>query len=393
MSRRAKRALPLISGALAAVVVVGLVYLHPAFPKPRSLPAAAPTPAPPLLPNQYLAAYDFLTPASGWALVEEGTTTLPRFWVFKTTDAAKHWQHQLDGTAASTDTGALTLQFFDRSNGLIALGGTGAVYRTTDGGVHWTVLTLPPFSYSSLVFADRLHGWILGNVLSPDRTRVTPEFYSTSDAGDHWVALPQPPAWQVTGKGGSNNFAFRGRGEGWMGGFAQQSTAYSTIDGGITWQAHPLPVTYAKGGFDLGSPPLQETDVYLLPGAGVLAVAIDQNSTPVGLTSFDGGSTWRRLPPPPGETAYSDFAFQDAFHWWAMRYGTLFKSSDAGQTWKEVAQQLDEWDYVPQLVDAKHAWAQMTVVFPRANPPQGTGLATTSDGGIHWTPVNVPKPS
>jgi photosystem II stability/assembly factor-like uncharacterized protein len=379
-----------MAGALATIVVVGLVYLHPAFPKVVPVPRA---PAPPLISDRYQVTYDFLTSTAGWALVGDQASAQPRFWVFKTTDAAKTWQRQLTGDIGAHNGGSLDIQFFDRDHGIIALGGAATAYRTQDGGGHWTPLALPPFSFASVFFADPAHGWILGTAVSPDLQTATFHFFSTSDAGDHWVALPQPPAWQFAGQGGFNNFAIRRRGEGWMGGFAQQSTVYSTIDGGITWQAHGLPVTYAKGGFDLGARPLQETSVYMLPGTGVLAVAVDENANPVGLTSFDGGSTWRRLPPPPGETAYSDFIFQDTFHWWAMRYGTLFKSSDAGQTWKEVAQQLDEWDYTPQVVDAKHAWAQMTVVFPRSNPPQGTGLATTADGGIHWTPVNVPKPS
>jgi photosystem II stability/assembly factor-like uncharacterized protein len=87
-------------------------------------------------------------------------------------------------------------------------------------------------------------------------------------------------------------------------------------------------------------------------------------------------------------TTYADFTFQDNFNWWAMRFGTLFKSSDAGQSWKQVAQQLDEWDYVPQVVDGQRAWAQMN-----SNPANGTGLATTAAGGLHWNPVNVPNPS
>jgi photosystem II stability/assembly factor-like uncharacterized protein len=393
LSRRGRRALPSMMLALVVIAGTSIAYLHPSLP---SLPKApiVKAPGPPLLPPQYLAAYEFLTPAVGWALVEEGTTTAPQFWVFKTTDAARHWQRQFAGSASSPTAGPLKIQFFDQSSGLIAVGGTGAVYRTHDGGVHWTALTMPAFSYSTLYFSDRLHGWVLGTALSPDPRTFETSLFSTSDAGDHWVALPQPPAWQFAGKGGFSAFAFRGPNEGWIGaGTANEASVYSTIDGGTTWQPHALPVTSAKGGFSDGVPPLLETNVYLLPGSGVLAIAVDQNASPVGLTSFDGGSTWRRLPPPPGETSYGDFIFQDAFHWWAMRYGTLFKTSDAGQTWKEVAQQLDEWDYVPQLVDAKHAWAQMTVVFPSANPPQGTGLATTADGGIHWTPVNVPKPS
>jgi photosystem II stability/assembly factor-like uncharacterized protein len=393
LSRRAARALPLMAGALAAIVVVGLIYVHPAFPKLHSVPRAATPPAPPLLSERYLVAYDFLSPTAGWALVEEGATSAPRFWVFKTTDQARHWQRQLTGSASSPKAGPLKIQFFDRYNGLIALGGTGAVYRTGDGGAHWTALTVPAFSSSSVFFSDRLHGWVIGTVVSLDQGTSESRFFSTSDAGDHWAALPQPPAFLFAGKGGFSEVVFRGPSEGWMGVAAPQSMIYSTIDTGLTWHAHPLPVTSGNGGFAEGSAPLLETTVYLLPGAGVLAVVIDLNGSPVGFTSFDGGSTWRRLPPPPGETTYSDFIFQDTFHWWAMRYGTLFKSSDAGQTWREVAQQLDEWDYIPQVVDAKHAWAQMNVVFPSSNPPHGTGLATTADGGLHWSPVNVPNPS
>jgi len=387
-----------MAGSLAAIVVVGLTYVHPGFPASHPAPRvpAAPSPSvPPLLSARYLVAYDFLTPAAGWALVEDGTTTAPGFWVFKTADAAKHWQLQLAGKASAPTAGPLKIQFFDRDYGLIALGGTGVVYRTRDGGAHWTALTPPALAISSLYFSDPLHGWIVGTVLSIDQRTSTSQVFFTSDGGDHWVQLPPPPAFLFGGKGGGfSEVAFRGVGEGWMGGAASRPTVYTTVDGGVTWIAHALPVTIlGKGGFPDGSAPLVESAVYLLPSAGVLAVAYDPNGSPAGLTSFDGGSTWRRLPPPPGETSYSDFVFQDTFHWWAMRYGTLFKSADAGQSWKEVSQQLDIWDYVPQFLDAKHAWARMVAGAPGPPPTQGTGLAITSDGGVHWTAVNVPRPS
>ncbi len=385
--------MPLIAAALATIVVAGLVYLHPSFPASHSVLMAAPSPTPPLVPQRYLVSYHFLTATAGWALVEEASSAAPRFWVFKTTDTARHWQQEFAGSAMSTNAGPLKIQFFDRNNGLIALGGTDVVYRTGDGGAHWTALTMPSFSYSSLYFSDRLHGWVLGTVLSPDQGTVF-KFLSTFDAGDHWVALPQPPKWQFAGKGGFSNFAFRTPSEGWIGAATpDRATVYSTIDGGMTWQAHVLPVTAGKGGFAQGSGPLLASSVYMLPGAGVLAVTEDLNASPVGLTSFDGGSTWRRLPPPPGNTGYSDFIFQDTFHWLAMRFGTLFKSSDAGQTWKQVSLQLDDWDYLLQVIDAKHAWAQLVPTFPHTSLPEGTGLATTADGGLHWSPVNVPNPS
>ncbi|MGH7761412.1 MAG: WD40/YVTN/BNR-like repeat-containing protein [Candidatus Dormibacteraceae bacterium] len=394
LSQRARHALPLMAGALAAIVVVGLVYLHPALPARQTVLGAAATPPPPLVPERYIVAYDFLTPEAGWAVVEEGTSAAPRFWVFKTSDSARHWQRQFVGSASSLNAGPLKIQFFDRSNGLVALGGSAAAYRTGDGGNHWTALTMPAFSYSSVYFSDRLHGWIMGTVLSPDQRTADSQFFSTSDAGDHWVSLPQPPAWEFAAKGGFSNFVFRTPREGWMGGFAQgQAVVYSTVDAGHTWQPHPLPVTSAKGGLAEGSAPLLGSSVYLLPGHGLLAVADDLNAGPVGLTSFDGGTTWRRLPSPPGNAGYADFVFQDASHWWAMRFGALFKSSDAGMSWKQVSLQLDDWNYLPQVIDAKHAWAQMVGVAPGLAQAPGTGLAVTSDGGLHWTPVQVPVPS
>jgi len=132
------------------------------------------------------------------------------------------------------------------------------------------------------------------------------------------------------------------------------------------------------------------TSVDLLPQVGVIAFFDHYYGQGVAYSTFDGGSTWRWLAPPPGETTYSDFVYQDAFHWWAMRFGTLWKTSDAGQSWKQVSQQTDDWDYRPQVVDAKHAWALL--VGSPGNQVPGTGLAMTSDGGLHWRQVDAPQP-
>lgn len=176
------------------------------------------------------------------------------------------------------------------------------------------------------------------------------------------------------------------------GGRRDKPAVYSTSDGGLTWQAHVLPSSALQPG--QGGKPLQTgTSIMVVPGGGVLAMATDEVGYPVAYSSFDGGTTWRRLVPAPGETRYADLVFVDARNWWAMRFGTLFKTSDAGQTWKQVAQMMDEWDYVPGVIDARHAWAQLRALPAPGNAPQGTGLAMTADGGLHWTFVNVPQPS
>lgn len=396
LSRRASRAMALMAVALIVILVAGFAYLRPQLSgvaKTSALPpGAARSPTPPLLSDVYSAVYDFVSPSVGWALVSDQTQS-PRFWVFKTTDGAKHWHSQLTGTSPSAIQGLPHMQILDRDHGFVSVGDPIEIFRTIDGGSRWTPLTFPVYISATAKFSDPQHGWIIGNagsLLAPVSRQI-----STSDGGDTWKDLPQAPTFPNGGKGGNldSNFAFRSPIEGWLGGLEApgKPVVYSSIDGGLSWQPHHLPVDVA-GVPSNGKGLAEGSDVYLIPGAGVLAVAFDPGGTIAGFTSFDGGGTWRRLPPPPGETAFSDYIFQDTFLWWAMRYGTLFKSNDAGQTWKEVAQETDEWDYVPGIIDAKHAWAHMLVVFPNTNPPHGTGLAMSSDGGIRWTPVSVPKP-
>lgn len=397
VNARGRRAVTLIAIALLATVVAGAAFLRPelsGLARNAGLTALpSPTPEPPLLSKRYFATYDFVTTSLGWALVSEQTQS-PRFWVFTTGDGARHWHVQLAGTAPVVPNGSLKLRFFDDDHGMITLADPLVIYSTTDGGAHWTPMKVPTYVLASADFSDPQHGWIFG--FTGTTQSLVSQLSYTADGGDSWSVLPQAPNYPIGGRGGtfSANFVFRGPTEGWLGGAAAapgRSVLYSSIDAGVTWQPHTLPLDSRA---DQPNPKefAAEISVYLIPGAGVIAQTTDDQGRTVGFTSFDGGSSWRRLSPPPGETTFADFVFQDTFHWWAMRYGTLFKSSDAGQSWTEVAQEMDEWDYLPGIIDAKHAWAQMQVVFPSTNPPQGSGLAMSSDGGVHWTPVNVPQP-
>jgi photosystem II stability/assembly factor-like uncharacterized protein len=88
------------------------------------------------------------------------------------------------------------------------------------------------------------------------------------------------------------------------------------------------------------------------------------------------GVTWRLHP--------ATLHYQDASHWWAVKDTALFKSADAGQTWKQITNTLPSWQFVLHVLDAKHAWAELSVVG-------GFGLGLTDDGGLHWRPANVPS--
>jgi photosystem II stability/assembly factor-like uncharacterized protein len=386
LSRRGRRALPLIAGSLAAVVVASLIYLHPAFPSLPKGPVATPPPSPSLVPTQYFALYDFVTASTGWALVVGPQSGPARWYVYKTTDGAKHWNVQL--TAYSSIPGITRIQFFDSKRGVVAIGSPGQLFRTSDAGAHWDSVPLPSYQPQEITFSDPSHGWLLASESDPASLR---HFFATTDGGSTWTELAWPKGTAWAGNGGIGGLQFRRPGEGWLGAGASEPTVYSTVDGGASWQPHVLP-RIPQSNPDL--PPGQDfafyTSVNLLPGVAVVAiVGYSEGGAyhPFAYMSFDGGTTWRPVAPPPDSSAW-DLVFQDSSQWWAMPLGALWKTSDAGQTWKKVSQQVDDWRYQPMIIDAKHAWAELFSTRDRV-----TGLARTSDGGVHWTQVDAPRPS
>jgi photosystem II stability/assembly factor-like uncharacterized protein len=201
--------------------------------------------------------------------------------------------------------------------------------------------------------------------------------YATDDAGDNWTRLPDPPA-------GTYHMVLRRSKEAWVSAASPGlPRVYRSDDGGLTWQRRQIPLEKVA----ISASPWN-AQVTVLPGDGVIAsVFCACNGAPdrYNFTSFDGGVTWRNLPPDPGRGLYFT-AYQDDFNWWAIDATYLYRSSDAGQTWTKAAEHLPNWQFLPYAVDANHAWAQ-TGVFDGL----GFGLATTADAGLHWTRVKAPQ--
>jgi len=159
---------------------------------------------------------------------------------------------------------------------------------------------------------------------------------------------------------------------------------YLTTDAGASWQAISLPVpnnSYA----------VYTTAVRLVPGAGVLVVVSANYGPQAVVVSADHGRSWRQVDLRPFPALLADASFVDATHWWASRLGVLYKTDDAGRTWKSISMigVPEYWNDEPvHVIDARNAWLRMT----SAARSSDSALATTSDGGVHWTPVNVPRP-
>jgi photosystem II stability/assembly factor-like uncharacterized protein len=365
---RRRRATALI--ALAAISIAGasIAFLYSA--QPSKPPFAASDN--PLLVTRDFVTYSFTSPTEGWAMdMASGTAfTASRLTIFRTVDRGRRWEKQLSLSDAFFGYGALPLQAVDSSHCFMLLRGPKEelLFRTSDRGAHWDQLAVPDPNVDVVAFADKDYGWLL--------TSGT-DLYVTHDAGSSWKPLPAPPQ-------DATQISVRGSSAAWMNGVdTGPPHVYSSTDGGQSWQRHDLP---SPPGASWGPDSYFQSSLEFLPQAGVVAhVMPDGGTASFTFTSFDGGRTWRYVRPPSATVAYEDSSV-----WWAMGGSGFFKSSDAGQTWFEVAT-LPDWMYRPQLsiVDSKHAWASVSVPASLSSLG-GNGLAFTDDGGLHWTRTQVP---
>ncbi len=213
LSRRARRGIALIGAALGIGVVAGLPYLRPALDI-ASPPPYKPPPYPPLLDSTHWVAYQFVTPTLGWALVAQLSNQHDQspFWIFQTSDGARHWQIQLTGLRGVSPI-AFRIQFFNQASGF-AFAGREATYRTTDGGTHWNQVALPAYEPGEVTFSDPIHGWFLGWSSAPVPGGQRPHFYHTFDGGKTWTGLPALPP-SSNGSMDLRGFEFRRPGDGW----------------------------------------------------------------------------------------------------------------------------------------------------------------------------------
>jgi photosystem II stability/assembly factor-like uncharacterized protein len=375
---RKLRALALISISLTVMLVVGFVYVLP-YLHLRPAASAEPVASAPLETKAgELITFDFVTPSVGWAAATESVD----LWIFGTTDGAKDWTRL--SVIAGVNAQA-SMHFFDRVHGRLSVEDvrTFVYYRTADGGRSWTQITLPDTTVINVGFSDQLHGWATTGGI-PSR------LYLTGDGGVSWAPRPDLPV----------DFAqavFRDSDEGWLDTLSANYGVYGTTDGGRTWQTHQLPAPFAGSGFPAFA------SVMLLPKRGVAVLASAQCNARVGcptfgdamFLTFDRGLSWLHVPEPPGGGGYSDIAFQDDLRWWVIRGNTLYKTADAGQSWKAVSTRVLYDHVTAHILDPAHAWTQQIILDdsqPNRRSFSATELDMTSDGGLTWKTVPVPVP-
>ena len=213
--------------------------------------------------------------------------------VLRTVDGGKHWQNV-------SPPGAGALQFrdveaFDAKRAMVLSIGTGEdsrIYRTVDGGKSWKVQSnagMPAALTGEFAFAAS--GTCL--VAGPGRTAWfasgggdRPRVFRTVDGGKHWTVADSPMA---SGEAaGIFSLAFRGPliGVAVGGDFLKPTEAVKaasvTYDGGRTWKL--VPADKAPKGYRSG--------LHFVPWSPSTVVAVGPSGSDV---SFDGGRSWKQF--------------------------------------------------------------------------------------------------
>ena len=118
----------------------------------------------------------------GWTLSSRQTDDSTSITLFKTQDGGQNWSiiSQLDTPLFGMT--ATDMVFTDDQNGWILYQANyepyfTSIYKTTDGGLNWTELTLPVSEVKKMVFVNNDIGWIIGYY----------SLHKTSNGGDSWT--------------------------------------------------------------------------------------------------------------------------------------------------------------------------------------------------------------
>jgi photosystem II stability/assembly factor-like uncharacterized protein len=259
--------------------------------------------------------------------------------------------------------------FLDETRGW-AVGGSGILLSTTDGGKVWRALPRPAEdALLDVYFSDESNGWLVCERSIYDlKTNDEPRTYllRTMDGGTTWKKI------NVIGKDVDTRLVralFAGEGRGWA--FGEAGALYTTRDGGANWERQRVPTRHLLlGGWFLNA------EQGWLVGAGATV-----------LQTNDGGETWHTgalpgLAPASGNNAGAErvrlraTSFVDRKKGWAVGAGgRVFVTRDGGRTWDAQGSNVATDLFDVKFLDEFEGWAVGA---------QGT-LIHTADGGAHWT--------
>ena len=362
-----------------------------ASPAPSASPAA-PTPLP---PGPDVQAGGPLGTVDGWALTGQR--------LLITSDGGSTWRDRTpSGGSGSKPVNLKGIAFLDPQHGWVASAegftsttdpsyGRIDVWRTTDGGQHWTRSQLPKAVLNQVGemlpdvqfdFLDAEHGFafLSGNLAKGANDS---DLFATSDGGRTWSAD------RPTGNGSlgiAGTVAFSTTGDGVIVNALHGRGIVVSRDGGRTWTDAAFAMPPGSEGAQL----FFDRPVFFDGTTGLVVVAFQTDSGTVHRVyrTLDAGSSWSVAATLPTDFGFA-LAFSDLRRWIGVNDSEVVRTVDGGQTWlHEPAVGLPAGAGSLQMADAGRGWAlvEMNVCLTfKSNCSSRTGLYATTNGGSTWT--------
>ncbi len=300
----------------------------------------------------------FLDPTHAWVAEAAGSShaTADHVVVFSTSDAGQTWQQSAPLQIRPVDPsdviwsgsgGVHWMCFFDAENGMLLiesgqasvlapLWGAGALFRTSDGGHNWTLVSTNPGSVA----------------------------LKTLDLGSC-----------AAGIGISDGIAFSTSLTGWLPVVSCPTSSDAllvTHDGGITWSAQHVPVSHPRVPYFIDS-----EHAFLLGQGEVFA------------TTSDGGISWVTQPVLPNQCSL--LTFVDPTDGWCIGDGSsdpgaswfVFQTRDGGHSWVKGSATTTGWGLT--FINTGTGYQETGGGGPDAGD---WALFRTTDGGLTWTRIS-----
>ncbi len=363
---------------------------QPAVPPTEIPPTPYPdTPVPatinaPLIDVPALVNVQFFNELDGWGVTETQ--------IARTSDGGAAWYNVTPPDVKETGSTVSTF-ILDKDHAWVQkpdfnnYPNNGLLYRTTDGGLTWTISSTP-FSGGDMNFIDVNNGWMLADLGVGAGSNAVAVF-QTTDGGATWTQTyinepNSPGAGDSLPLGGiKGGLVPRNMQTAWVYGVTYSSgTAYlyRTDDSGHTWSLIKLDLPAGAENSELDIDRNQMQFVSATDGFLVVRLASESTQTAVYVTN-DAGNTWTLTPTLIPNAGAADFlSAQEAI---IYNGGQFYVTRDAARTWTSVSPNIVFGDSFAAMdfVNLNTGWV-ITV-----DPNNHRSLYRTTDGGVTWLPV------